>query len=213
VLASGTESSRPASATNALRPFQIITTNTPPLPPTQFVPDAGVPPVSTNVVVPKSLLQLKWATNSAKPTQPPSVFNPDPGAMLKSPSTNAPFFTNEFAWPPVFQGEPVPQALTLPRPNVRSQQLEFVEPPITNYGYEPLPKGLALPRERTRANQYIEHTWDNPNYPISRQGYENSPFARAATNRWRIGFLPWRRYTSGAIETPYETPEPLLWHP
>jgi len=33
------------------------------------------------------------------------------------------------------------------------------------------------------------------------------------TNRWRIGFVPWRRYTSGEIETPYETPKPMLWHP
>ena len=172
-----------------------------------------MPPVSTNLVVPKALLQLKWATNSAKPTQPPSVFNPDPGAMLRLPSTNTPFFTNGFALPPVFQGEPVPQALTLPRTNVRSQQLEFIELPITNHGHEPLPKGLALPRERTRANPYVEHTWENPVYPISRQGYENSPFASPETNRWRIGFVPWRRYTSGAIETPYETPEPLLWHP
>ena len=141
------------------------------------------------------------------------MFNPDPGAMLKPPATNAPFFTNKYALPPAFQGEPVPPALTLPRTNVRSQQLEFVEPPITNHEHEPLPKGLALPRERTRANLYIEDTWENPNYPISRPGYENSPFTTPQTNRWRIGFVPWRRYTSGAIETPYETPEPLLWHP
>jgi hypothetical protein len=158
-------------------------------------------------------LQLNWTTNSTKPAQSPSVFNPDPGAMLKPSSTNAPFFTNGFARPPAFQGDPVPQALTLPRTNVRSQLLEFVEPAITNYGHEPLPTDLALPRERTRANQYIEHTWDKPDYPISRQGYENPPFARPETNRWRIGFVPWRRYTSGAIETPYETPEPRLWHP
>src|SRR5438034_4413212 len=37
-LASGTESSNPAAPTNAPRPFQIITTNRPPLPPTQFNP-------------------------------------------------------------------------------------------------------------------------------------------------------------------------------
>jgi len=212
-LASGTESSNPAAPTNAPRPFQIITTNRPPLPPTQFNPDAGVPPVPTNIVAPKATWQLKWATNSAKPTQPPSVFNPDPGATLRPPSTNAPFFTNRFASPPVLQGEPVPPALTLPRTNVRSQQLEFVEPPATNYGYEPLPKDLALPRERTRANQYIEHKWENSDYPIRRQADEYPPFLRPQTNRWRIGFVPWRRYTSGAIETPYETPEPLLWHP
>jgi hypothetical protein len=212
-LAVGAESPRPVAATNALRPFQIISTNRPPLPPTQFNPDVGVPPVSTNLAVPKTFLQLNWRTNSEKPTQPPSVFNPDPGAMLKTPSTNAPFFTNEFARPPAFQGEPVPEAFTLPRTNVRSQKLEFVEPPITNRADTPFPKDLALPRERTRANQYIEPTWENPNYPVSRQGYPNLPFTRPETNRWRLGFVPWRRYTSGAIETPYETPKPILWHP
>jgi len=183
------------------------------LAPTQFNPDAGLPPVPTNIVAPKANWQLKWATNSAKPTQPPSVFNPDPGGMLRPHSTNAPFFTNRFALPLALQGEPVAPALTLPRTNVRSQQLEFVEPPATNYGYDPLPDDLALPRERTRANQYLEHKWEKPDDPIGRQGYEYPPFARPQTNRWRIGFVPWRRYTSGAIETPYETPEPLLWHP
>ena len=133
--------------------------------------------------------------------------------MLKSPPANVPFFTNELGLPPAFRGPPVPQALTLPRTNVRSRHLESIEPPVTNYGYEWLPKDLALPRERTRANQYIERKWDNPDYPISRQGYDYPAFSRPATNRWRIGFVPWRRYTSGAIETPYETPEPMLWHP
>jgi hypothetical protein len=32
-------------------------------------------------------------------------------------------------------------------------------------------------------------------------------------DRWRIGFVPWKRYTSGVTEQPYETPEPRLWHP
>src|SRR6185503_4759066 len=132
-------------------------------------------------------------------TQAPSVFNPDPGAMQRLPANNAWFFTNGYVLPPAFQRESVPQALTLPRTNVRSQQLEFIELPITNHGYEPLPKDLALPREPTRANQYIGHTWENPDRPISRQGYPNPPFGRPETNRWRIGFVPWRRYTSGAI--------------
>src|SRR5688500_16511610 len=133
LLASGTESFPAAAATNALRPSQISSTNKPPLAPMKFNPDAGVPPASTNLVVPKPLLQLRWATNSTKPAQPPSVFNPDPGAMLRLPSTNALFFTNGYVAPSVFQGVPVPPALTLPRTNVRRMQIEFVEPPVTNY--------------------------------------------------------------------------------
>src|SRR6266498_2555991 len=44
VLARGTESTPAAAATNALRPLQIISTNRPPLPPTEFNPDAGLLP-------------------------------------------------------------------------------------------------------------------------------------------------------------------------
>src|SRR5207245_8107137 len=69
--------------------------------------------------------------------------------------------------------------------DLRSQQLEFVGPPVTNYGYDPLPNDLALPRERTRANQYLEHKWENPDYPIRRQSYEYPPFVSPQTNRWR----------------------------
>src|SRR6266511_1278322 len=135
--ASGTESSRSnhVAGTNALRPFQTITTNTPPLPPSQFNPDPGVPPVPGTVRVPDTILRLKWATNSSTPAQPPGLFNTHPGAVLKSPPANVPFFTNELGLPPAFRGPPVPQA------------------------------------------------------------------------------VPRRRYNSGAIETPYETPEPMLWHP
>jgi hypothetical protein len=32
-------------------------------------------------------------------------------------------------------------------------------------------------------------------------------------DRWRIGFAPWKRYTSGSIESPFESPETFLWYP
>jgi len=205
--------SRTATTPEAPRPYQIITTNTPPLPPSRFNPDAGLLPPSTNIVRPEAIPQRKWETNSVRPPKPPPLFDPDPGAMLKPASTNSPFFKQEIPLPPGFKAPPVPQGLELPRVNLRHEQLDFVQPSITNYGAEPLPKDLALPRERTRANQRIEHKWQNPEYPSTRPSGEYPAFTELETNRWRIGFVPWRRYTSGEIETPYETPEPKLWHP
>src|SRR5439155_16344799 len=48
--------------TNALRPFQIISTNSPPLPPSRFNPDSGVTPASTNIVRPEPIPRLNRTT-------------------------------------------------------------------------------------------------------------------------------------------------------
>lgn len=154
-----------------------------------------------------------WVTNAPPEPKSPSIFNPDPGAMLKAQQTNTPFFTNTFAAPPAYSGEAIPPALALPRPDVRSKVLEFTNPPSSNYGFGPLPPGLELPRSNTLGNIYIRDKWPNPNYDIGAGGYSIPGFAEPETNRWRIGFVPWRRYTSGDIEQPYETPAPLLWRP
>lgn len=202
------------TAHSQILPHQVVTTNTPPLSPAQFNPDTGAPAVSSNA--PQTVIQVRRVTNSAPPPLPPEVFNPDPGAMLRPPpETTRPFFTNEISLPPVpQQGQPVPATLALPRTNVYGEELEISNvPPRTNYGTEPLPPGLALPRANTRANQYITHRWDYQNFPVSRQDYPFPAYAEAVSNRWRIGFVPWRRYTSGETETPFETPAPLLWDP
>src|SRR6185503_8393131 len=73
--------------------------------------------------------------------------------------------------------------------------------------------GLELPRENARANEFIKTEWENPEYPRHNDGYAYPPFSEPMTDRWRIGFAPWRRYTSGSVEQPYETPQPLLWQP
>ena len=212
VLGTQLLSAQPAN-TNALRPFQIISSNAPPLAPPGFNPDAAALPASTNIVRRESVPQSRWTTNSINPPQPPPIFNPDPGALLKSASSNSPFFKQEIPPPPGFQPPPVPPGLSLPRMNLRTEQLDFVQPPVTNYGSEPLPKGLELPRDKTRANQRISQKWENPEYSNNPRAEDYPVFTELATNRWRIGFVPWRRYTSGEIEMPYETPEPLLWHP
>src|SRR6185295_5518443 len=89
--------------TNALRPFQFITTNTPPLPPSRFNPDAGAPLASTNIARPEPAPQLNRVTNSLVPPTPPPLFNPDPGASLKRAEPKSPFFKQELPPPPGFQ--------------------------------------------------------------------------------------------------------------
>src|ERR1017187_7159430 len=120
------QSTNNQTASTNLPPFQIITTNPPPLSPAQFNPDPGTPPFHTNISEPEITLRLERITNSPPPPEAPRVFNPDPGAMLKPPPANRPFFTNEIAPPPKFQGRPVPQVLALPRTNVFGDEIEFV---------------------------------------------------------------------------------------
>jgi hypothetical protein len=203
-----------SSLTKTLPPHQFITTNSPPQSPTTFTPDSGVPPSRYDPIPStQSRIVRQWKTNAAPEPIAPTVFNPDPGAMLKAQTTNTPFFTNSYIAPPAYSGQPVPPALTVPRTNVRSEYLEFTNAPASNYGLEPLPPGLELPRTNTRGNLYIKEKWENPKYELGREDYPLPPFAEPSTNRWRIGFMPWRRYTSGDIEQPYESPKPMLWRP
>ena len=211
---SATAAAQTGSSTNALKPHQFITTNSPPRSPAKFSPDSGAAPSRYNPS-PRQRPEARmiWVTNVPPEPRAPSVFNPDPGAMLKAQQTNTPFFTNVFAAPPAYSGETIPPALALPRTNVRSEELEFTNRPGSRYGLGPLPPGLELPRTNTRGNLYIHEKWPNPRYDLSGVGYSIPSFAEAETNRWRIGFVPWRRYTSGEIEQPYESPAPLLWRP
>ncbi len=174
----------------------------------------GVPPITTNFFAePEMQFRLNRITNFARPLPPP-VFNPDPGAAFKSSPVEPPFFTNEFGLLPQYTGEPIPPSLALPRTNLFSDELQPFQP--TNappYGHEPLDQKLKLPRENVRRNQTIEYKYENPDYPLSRQGKGYPPNSEPEPDRWRIGFAPWRRYTSGATETPYESPVTALWHP
>ena len=72
---------------------------------------------------------------------------------------------------------------------------------------------LKLPRRDVRRNETIEYKYSNPDYPLSRQGLGYPSNSVPEPDRWRIGFAPWRRYTSGNTETPYESPVTALWRP
>lgn len=173
-----------------------------------------MPPITTNFFAePKIFLRLNRITNYSQPLPPP-VFNPDPGAAFISTPTNQPFFTNDYGLLPHYSGEPISPSLALPRTNLFRDRLELSQP--TNappYGSEPLDKNLKLPRQNARRNETIEYKWENPDYPLSRLGQGYPPDSIPEPDRWRIGFAPWRRYTSGTTETPYESPVIALWRP
>jgi hypothetical protein len=200
------------AATNdvgTLKPNQTVSTNTPPASPEIFNPD----PDRLNLPEPPQT-DFRWtrqivvSTNS--PPQP--QFNPDPGASLR-PTTNAPAaLFHEPVAPPLFTPPVIPAEDSLPRERVRLGDIfPPTNPPPRSYGSEPLTNGLALPREDTRRELKIYRDFGVPEYSLRPSDYPTNTEPRP--DRWRIGFVPWKRYTSGVVEQPYETPEPLLWAP
>jgi hypothetical protein len=194
------------------KPNQVISPGPPPKAPTQFNPDPNVLVLPTNL--PPS---TNWsrAISIASNAPPQAPFNPDPGASLKQGSRElAPpvLFPSDVVLPPTFTPPSVPPEQALPRPDVRRGEILPPPPPSAgSFGLEPLPKDQALPREDVRRNLKIEQNFHVPAYSSTTPpGPTNS---EPRPDRWRIGFTPWKRYTSGVTEQPYETPEPLLWHP
>ena len=101
------------------------------------------------------------------------------------------------------------------RENLRLNQIVPVEKRTSTNTHErePLPEHLRLPRTETRLNEKIPFSFHSPHYPIEYAPPNYPADAEPVTNRWRIGFTPWRRYTSGeTVEMPYGEP-PRLWHP
>lgn len=204
----------PPPATNEvdrLKPYQAISTNAPPLSPEIFNPDPNaleLPPLPQT----DFWWRMRVIVSRNAPPVSPEVFNPDPGAGLL-PLTNAPaaLFIEPTA-PPIFTPPPIPPDLSLPREDVRLE--EFLPPPKPlpgGYGLEPLTNGLALPRANTRRELKIYPDFGYPKYLLRPAGFPTNTVPQP--DRWRVGFVPWKRYTSGVTEQPYETPEPLLWAP
>ena len=78
-----------------LKPHQFMSIGEPPLSPSKFSPDSGVPPTRTNFFTESELtLRLVRMTNHTR-VLPPAVFNPDPGAVPIVAPEYHPFFTNE----------------------------------------------------------------------------------------------------------------------
>ena len=196
-------------AEDAVKPHQAVSTNAPPASPESFSPDpnpAQLPePPPTDFCWTHNVIIV---TNSL--TQP--QFNPDPGASLKAENNPpAPLF-NEPVAPPEFSSPAIPAGMELPRENSRlGEILPPPTPPPRSYGSEPLTNGLALPRANVRREMKIYQDFHLRKYSLAKGDYPTNTVP--VPDRWRIGFAPWKRYTSGSIETPFECPEPLLWHP
>ena len=198
-----------SKGSDALKPNQSVSTNPPPASPENFSPDPNpvqLPePPRTDF---RWVHQVVIVTNSL--TQP--QFNPDPGASLRPP-TNAPAaWFNEPAAPPQFTPPTIPPGMDLPRENSRLSEIGPSEPeiPKRSFGNEPLPDEQKLPRENVRRELRVDKEWRVE--PRLRQfAYPSNTVP--VPDRWRIGFAPWKRYTSGSIESPYESPQTFLWYP
>jgi hypothetical protein len=180
-------------------------------------PGAPLPPLPP---IEEPRLRLRRETGSVTPAQPPAQFNPDPGAGLKPPvRTSEPYFTtNQVAIPASPEEAPVPADRALPRSSLERTRMEATQPhaQIPRYGREPLAESERLPRAGTRENRFIPNAWHAPDeYPLSKYGAGFPDRSTPSPDRWRsTGFVPWRRYTSGATEeSPYAHPEPARWHP
>ena len=194
---------------NRLKPHQAASTNMPPASPKIFNPD----PNKLNLPEPPPT-DFRWTRRVVVSTNSPPAarFNPDPGASLRQP-TNAPvpWFSDPGA-PLLFMPPAVPAGLALPRENLRLVELvPSTNPPPRSYGSEPLTNGLALPRENTRRELKIYQDFSAPKYSLRPFDYPSN--SAPEPDRWRIGFVPWTRYTSVVSEQPYATPTPNLWSP
>lgn len=194
---------------NALKPHQALSPGLPPKSPAIFDPDPN-----TLVLPANPLASTNWSRAvRISPDAPAPQFNPDPGASHKPATVSpTPLFREDPVPPPLFTPPAIAPEHALPRSDVRQGELVPPQPvPPGNYGQEPLPNELQLPREDTRRNLKIEQHFHVPHYSLRPDTYPTNFAPRP--DRWRVGFVPWKRYTSGVTEQPYETPEPLLWHP
>jgi hypothetical protein len=198
-----------AFAEDALKPYQAVSTNTPPASPEIFNPDPNA------VTLPEPPpTEVRWVHRVVVSTNvpPAAQFNPDPGASWKTPTIAPPALFNEPAAPPVFLPPKIPADRSLPRAAVRAgEYFSPTNPPARSFGYEPLPDNQKLPRANVRRELKIDQDFIVPEYSLRTSVYPTNTVP--VPDRWRIGFTPWKRYTSGSIETPYESPQTFLWYP
>jgi len=196
-------------AADLVKPHQIISTNTPPSSPEFFNPDPN--PVQLPEPPQTDFHWVRRVTVSAN-SEPQPQFNPDPGASLKAKTDLPEPLFNEPNAPPIFTPPTIRYDQSLPREDVRiGELLEPSAPPLRSYGSEPLTNRLALPRVNVRRERKIYQDFGVPNYRVQKTAYPTNTVP--VPDRWRIGFVPWQRYTSGVIEQPYETPNASLWSP
>jgi hypothetical protein len=157
-------------------------------------------------------LRLRRIPESPGGAQAPGQFNPDPGAwQAVNVAPETPFFSTFQGAEPAAPESPPVQGI---RPPLERAQVEPAPaaPQPSGYGTEPVPDSLGLPRDGVRENRFIPNPWAAPaQYPPGAPGGA-FPAARQEADRWRVGFEPWRRYTSGDTdEMPYYYSDPEFW--
>lgn len=200
------------NATRPLLPNQSITRGAPPQSPTKFDPDPNRLVYPTNLPVATNWTRRVFINTNAAPALP-EKFNPDPGAMVRTNVQSTPlFFQNDPTLSPGPGAPEIPSARTLPRTPVATGEIVPPEPAQPgSFNLDPLPPNQQLPRENTRYNSKIFKKYEVPHYSGATNDYP--PNTTPVPDRWRVGFAPWKRYTSGVTEQPYENPQTYLWHP
>ncbi|MBI3881081.1 MAG: hypothetical protein HY301_13600 [Verrucomicrobia bacterium] len=203
-------------STDPLKFGQEMTTETPPKSPAVFDPDPNrLGPLPNQFPGATNRLIRPVTISSNAPPQPAPPFNPDPGAMLRAPTPlpAAPqLFRDEVSGKVVTPTPGIAAEMMLPRINLRSSTIQSApQPPPGNFGYDPLPKDQELPRENTRRNLKLDQKREVPEYSLLPSDYPKNTVPRP--DRWKIGFVPWTRYTRGDVEAPYGVKTPMIWDP
>lgn len=113
------------------------------------------------------------------------------------------------------EDEPLPAAFRLPREGILSvapAEATQIAGDEHWFGDEPLTGRHALPRRDTRRNLRVDTHFESGGlHPDPEASYPAG--AEPRPNRYRVPFMPWRRYTGGTLtEQPFGRPDPALWH-
>ena len=208
-----------------------------PAPPGDFNPD---PATTTAIPTPAAeTYRLDLRRGDSHAPQTPTQFNPDPGAHLKPPPPPR-YYPYRFELTDPQVASPLPSELRLPREAVRhlelvpvpeakgnpggtlppyagspkrlNQLIPFSASTHVSYGLDPLPAEQSLPRNGTIRNLPAPTHFGS--HGLHRDHHATLPPHTASKNdRYRVGFMPWRRYTGGRLEEqPFGYPDPELWH-
>jgi hypothetical protein len=205
---------------DALKHGQTVNTNSPPRSPAERNVDGGASPVPPRRQIPSdTIFDRHRFVNTNSPAKTVNEFSPDPGGKRDKPLPPEPFFKNEPTPAPAYEGDPIAKDLMLPRWPLVDSTLVPRRPRWPSDGdYErgPLPADQALPRRDVRQNEKLHFDANGtPHYPLAEHGEGIPPHATAQPDRFKVGFgfAPWKRYTTGLSEQPFERPTPSLWHP
>ena len=200
------------AAAGAPLPTQRESKGPPPAAPGAVGFDPGAPLPAPPAVGAAPELRLLRIPESRAGEQEPGQFDPDPGAWL------APDVAPETPFYSTFQAAAPAGAERGPAPPIRGplERTQIVTPaptPPSGYGLEPVPDSLRLPRAGVVENRFIPGSWSAPDRYPPGDPKGAFPGSRQVADRWRIGFEPWRRYTSGDTdEMPYYYSDPEFWH-